>query len=612
MNSFFNNWFRNTVSALVYTSIEASGTERRGSGKNEVVEFVLRQHAAMPDYLRLPLAGLTIVFDFSGLLIGGCLFHRQEIHSRHALREVWRCSPIGPCRDMVRFYDSLALLAWNSERDAQSKEPNHFYTKSKLVSAALRQVAVIGSGPGGAITAALLAERGFDVVLLEEGGNRPLESCEPFSVGEMIQKYRNGGLTPAFGRPKVAYVEGCTAGGGSEINSGLYHRTPPEILEHWRKKFALDAGDAEMLPHFEACERDVSVGLSPGVLPKASLKLQEGASKLGWEAREIPRWFAYDGGADSAGIATGQRQSMTRTFLKRFEKAGGAIECGVRALKITPQNHRFRIETARSGAIGGESFECEKVFVSCGAIGTPLLLKRSGISGAFGRGLQMHPTIKVVAEFDEEVNSEAMGVPVHQVKEFAPAFSFGCSISSKPYLALALLDHPEELPKLEFKWKRMAVYYAMIVPDAEGSVDAVPGYCDAMVRFQLKPSDLRLLATALRKLSELLFAAGAVRLMPSISGFGTLEDSRELSRIPAMLPKSFANLMTIHLFSSCRMGQNPSLCPVDSFGLVKEYSRLHIADASLLPSAPGVNPQGSVMAFARRNALHFADANFLN
>jgi choline dehydrogenase-like flavoprotein len=378
-------------------------------------------------------------------------------------------------------------------------------------------------------------------------------------------------------------------------------------LEHWRKKFALDAGDAEMLPHFEACERDVSVGLSPGVLPKASLKLQEGASKLGWEAREIPRWFAYDGGVDSAGIATGQRQSMTRTFLKRFEKAGGTVECGVRAIKINPQNHRFRIETAS----GSESFECEKVFVSCGAIGTPLLLKRSGIRGSFGRGLQMHPTIKVVAEFDEEVNSEAMGVPVHQVKEFAPAFSFGCSISSKPYLALALLDHPEELPKLEFKWKRMAIYYAMIVPDAEGSVDAAPGYSDAMVKFQLNPSDLRLLATALRKLSELLFAAGAVRLMPSISGFGTLEDSRELSRIPAMLPKSFTNLMTIHLFSSCRMGQNPILCSVDSFGLVKGYPGLHVSDASLLPSAPGVNPQGSVMAFARRNALHFADSNFL-
>jgi choline dehydrogenase-like flavoprotein len=32
---------------------------------------------------------------------------------------------------------------------------------------------------------------------------------------------------------------------------------------------------------------------------------------------------------------------------------------------------------------------------------------------------------------------------------------------------------------------------------------------------------------------------------------------------------------------------------------------LWVNDASLLPDAPGVNPQGTVMAFAVRNARHF-------
>jgi choline dehydrogenase-like flavoprotein len=611
MRRIFSNWFRNTVSALVYTSIDASGTRSGGTGNNAAVEFVLRQHAFMPDYLRLPLAALAIVFDCSGLALGGRLFHRQGANSRRALREAWRCSPLAPARDLIRFFDSLALLAWTSGQCFDGGEPKHFPTAPKKSSGSLRQVAVLGSGPGGAITAALLAERGFDVLLLEEGENRPLESCEPFSVKEMAQKYRNGGLTPAFGSPKVAYVEGCTAGGGSEINSGLYHRTPPDILEHWRAKFELDASNAGMLPHFEACERQVSVGPSPGPLPRASLKLQEGANKLGWEAWEIPRWFAYDGGIDSSGIPTGQRQSMTRTFLKRFESAGGTVECGMRAMKISQQNRRFRVEAIGNGDKTGAVFDCEKLFISCGAIGTPLLLKRSGIRGSFGQGLQMHPTVKVVAEFDEEVNSEAMGVPVHQVKEFAPSFSFGCSISSKPYLALALIDHPGELPKLEAKWKRMAVYYAMIVPQAVGSVGTVPGYSDALVKFQLSPSDLRLLGTALRRLCDLLFAAGALRLMPSIADFGAIEAPGEMSRIPASLPKTSTNLMTIHLFSSCRMGEKTALCPVDSFGRVRGVSNLHVADASILPSAPGVNPQGSVMAFARRNAIHFADSNFL-
>src|SRR5436189_5696218 len=150
------------------------------------------------------------------------------------------------------------------------------------------RVVVIGSGPGGAIIAALLAEAGVEVALLEDGPHLPLESCPPFSLLEMTQKYRNGGLTPAMGRQKIAYVEGRCVGGGSEINSGLYHPTPPDILERWRKDFQVEAlAEKEMLPHFEACERDVSVSLLPSPAPPASLKLHEGATRLGWKSLEV-------------------------------------------------------------------------------------------------------------------------------------------------------------------------------------------------------------------------------------------------------------------------------------------------------------------------------------
>ena len=127
-------------------------------------------------------------------------------------------------------------------------------------------------GRAGAITGCLLAEAGREVVMLEEGPYLALESCEPFSRQEMEQKYRGGGLTVAMGKTKIAYVEGRCVGGGSEINSGgLYHRTPPDILETWRqaisKSRALQESE-ELLPHFEACEKDVSVSpLLPGAAP---------------------------------------------------------------------------------------------------------------------------------------------------------------------------------------------------------------------------------------------------------------------------------------------------------------------------------------------------------
>jgi len=63
--------------------------------------------------------------------------------------------------------------------------------------------------------------------------------------------------------------------------------------------------------------------------------------------------------------------------------------------------------------------------------------------------------------------------------------------------------------------------------------------------------------------------------------------------------------MTIHLFSSCPMGEDERRCATDSFGRIHGFHNLFIADASLLCTAPGVNPQGSIMALTRRNALHF-------
>lgn len=464
------------------------------------------------------------------------------------------------------------------------------------------EVAVIGSGPGGAVTACLLAEAGRDVVLIEEGPYLPLEVTTPFTLDEMTAKYRNGGVTVAMGATKVAYVEGRCVGGGSEINSGLYHRTPPEILEVWRKDFQVDGlSDADLRPHFEACERDVAVSYLPGAASPASLKLHEGARRMGWKSLEVPRWFRYDRPhrPDGPRAVKGDRQSMTRTFIPRALSAGCRLVPETRARSLRRVGDRWRISCNTA------EVEASTVFVCGGAIQTPTLLRRSGIARNVGNTLRMHPTVKVVARFPEDVNALDMEVPVHQVKEFAPRFSFGCSISSPPYLALGLADHPARLDEVGTHWPRMAVYYAMITGAGSGSVRGVPGYHDPLVRYTITPSDLGDLALALRELCRLLFAAGAEVLYPSVGGSEPLSSEAELDRIPAHLPKGRTSLMTIHLFSSCPMGENPRLCATDSFGKVHGVDGLHIADASLLCTAPSVNPQGSIMAVARRNALKF-------
>src|SRR5262249_11530829 len=118
-------------------------------------------------------------------------------------------------------------------------------------------------------------------------------------------------------------------------------------------------------------------------------------------------------------------------------------------------------------------------------------------------------------------------------------------------------------------------------------------------------AERRDLADGLRKLAEILFASGASCLYPCVTGSKPLTSLRDLAALSELLPDGAGNLMTIHLFSSCPMGEDRSKCATDSFGRVHGLRNLHVSDASLLCTPPGVNPQGSIMAVARRNALHF-------
>lgn len=463
---------------------------------------------------------------------------------------------------------------------------------------------VIGSGPGGAITGCMLAEAGREVWVLEEGGYFDLDDLEPFSVEEMKYKYRNGGLTLAFGEVKVNYVEGKCVGGGSEVNSGLYHRTPKDVLAHWRSAFQLrEAEDDQLEPFFRQCEQDVCISYDPGRLSPASLKLAEGAARKGWSHQEVPRWFRYHEQLDDQGHAHGVKMSMTQTYLPRMMQAGGRLMPGTRVLKIDKRQGKYQVHCEQDGV--HFRLSCTYCFVCAGAVHTPQILRKSGLGRHAGQRFLLHPTIKVTALFKDEVNRKGMGVPVHQVKEFAPRFSFGCSISTPPYLAMAMTDHPASAHIVNDQWKRMAIYYAMTNAAGKGGVRPLPFYKDPLVQYAITGQEKEDLAEGLKRLCELLFAAGAEVLYPSIAGSSPLHSMEDVNKLPASIPPATSNLMTIHLFSSCPMGENQEVCVADSFGKLHGEEHLYINDASLLPTALGVNPQGSIMAFALRNISHF-------
>jgi choline dehydrogenase-like flavoprotein len=454
---------------------------------------------------------------------------------------------------------------------------------------------VIGSGAGGALTAALLAEAGGDVLVLEEGPWIAADDVEPFSLEQMARQYRHGGVSAALGRPPVAYVEACCVGGGTEVNSGLYHLAGEATLARWRASHAVaDLSPADLAPFAAANERVLSIQRLPHSPPRASQVLADGAAALGWPAVEVPRWYRYDDGRPV-------KQTMTRTFLPRALAAGARVQAETRVERLVLRDGRCVGAATSRGVV-----RAEHAWLCAGAIATASILQRSGIRRRVGQAMCLHPTVKVVARFEDPLEGGA-DVPVHQVRPPGTKLSLGGSASRPGLVALALADDWSANRDSAEEWPLMAVYYAAIRPEGRGRVRILPGLRDPLVTFRLTRGDMALLGRGLVDLTRLLFAAGAREVYPGLRGGGRLAPTDDPERIAAGVTRAGTSVMTVHLCSTTPMGE-AAHCPVDSYGRARGVQALRVNDASLLPDAPGINPQGTIMAIAARNVAHFLAA----
>ncbi len=463
------------------------------------------------------------------------------------------------------------------------------------------EFAIVGSGAGGAVTAARLAAAGRDVTVLEEGPRLDPEAAEPFSLEEMALKYRHRGLSGSLGTPAIAFAEGRCVGGSTEINSGLYHRLPGPLAVDWARTYAIDGfADGTLDRYCQELEEVMGVSHYPGVAPRASAVLDEGAAKLGWRSQEFARVYRYEPGGRAV------KQTMTRTMLPRAEAAGATVLADCRVQRIRRRRGRAVsldvVRTQPDGARQRISVVADHVIVCAGAIQTPALLQRSGIWGVVGTGLKVHPSIKVAARFGEPMEHD--DVPPHRVTEFSPHLTIGGSASRRGHLALALAETGLDITEAMADWEHAAVYYAAIRSDGKGRITAIPGASAPLVTYSLTDGDLSRLARGLIHVGDVLLAAGAFELHPSIVGGPVVRDRAGLAQWWDAVTRRRANLMTIHMTSTVRMGEDTDRAGTDSYGRVHGHENLYVNDASLIPDAPGVNPQGTVMAIAARNTEH--------
>jgi choline dehydrogenase-like flavoprotein len=479
------------------------------------------------------------------------------------------------------------------------------------------QVLVIGSGAGGAITALELATRGVDVCVLEEGSRWTLDAYGGGPVDAMRHLYRRRGMTPILGKIPIGYVEGACLGGSTEINSGFWHRTPREVMLRWRAQFDLQhASTDELAPHFDVVEELLEVGDYAGPLPKSTEVFQRGIDAMGWASQHVPRTApgCRSTNACAAGCPTGAKQGMSRRVLPKAEAAGARIvtDCAVQLLltegaRVTGVLAEMRRDDGTRDLV---RVDAEHVFLCAGPTGTPTLLRRSGMKHNVGDSLRIHPMLKVAAVFPERIDAQESVLPLLQVKEFWPELSIGGAFFTTGHLAMLLGDNWLENRQQMTQYRNMASYYVAVRGSGRGSVrPSLLGDGAAMLRYELSHEDEINLSKGLARLATLLLAAGATHVHPTVQGLPVIRSEVEAIRwLDERLPRSALSLTTVHAFSSCPSGERRDRCATDSFGKLHRFENLYVNDASMLPDSPGVNPQGSVMALARRNALHFQES----
>src|SRR4029077_15809881 len=104
--------FHDVVSALAYSlAAPHAQSPELGLPYNDLTRFILTQRAQMPDYLRAPMKLAALGFDWSGVFHHGKPFHTQAPEQRARQINAWKNAGSGFKRDLIRYFESLALFS---------------------------------------------------------------------------------------------------------------------------------------------------------------------------------------------------------------------------------------------------------------------------------------------------------------------------------------------------------------------------------------------------------------------------------------------------------------------------------------------------------------------
>jgi choline dehydrogenase-like flavoprotein len=272
----------------------------------------------------------------------------------------------------------------------------------------------------------------------------------------------------------------------------------------------------------------------------------------------------------------------------------GRRAIGVTGAFVEPRTHRrgakFTVRARKA------------VVVAASVTQTAPLLEVSGVkSPMLGEGFRAHPGAGTFGVFDEIVDHNVGATQGWASTAFrdSPGIKLESLAIPPEMLASRLAGAGVELMERLREYRHIAMWVGAVRAEAVGTVHR-GWFGKPSVKYGFGPADMERLRAGFVITARTQFAAGAKKVLPGIFGLPYSITPDELSIIEnaPLDPRRYIAVVT-HLFGGTMMGKDEREGVTDTSGRVFGYENLVVADASVIPTVLGVNPQHTIMALAR-------------